>query len=219
MKTELGISGLVVMYVGNLEPYQGVDLLLESFALVQQKTDRADLVIIGGQTPDIQKYQQKSFEKGIHNKVHFLGPKPLERLAEFLSEADILVSPRLKGQNTPMKIYSYLHSGKPLLATALLTHAQVIDSRVAMLAEPTCEAFSGAMLRLLEDKDLRMKLGAAGKRLIEDKYTYAAFRTRLNGLMEWLEAEMRQGHTKTGNTESSEKAVTDRRGRFPSKLA
>lgn len=219
MKAELGITGLVVMYVGNLEAYQGVDLLLESFALVQQKTDRVDLVIIGGQTPDIQKYQQKSFEQGIQKKVHFLGPKPVERLAEFLSEADILVSPRLTGKNTPMKIYSYLHSGKPLLATALLTHTQVIDSRVAMLAEPTCEAFSGAMLRLLEDKDLRMKLGTAGKQLIEEKYTYAVFRARLNGLMEWLEVEMRQGHTKTGNTESSEKAVTDRHGRFPSKLA
>jgi len=219
MKAELGITGLVVMYVGNLEAHQGVDLLLESFALVQQKTDRVDLVIIGGQTPDIQKYQQKSFEQGIQKKVHFLGPKPVERLAEFLSEADILVSPRLKGKNTPMKIYSYLHSGKPLLATALLTHTQVIDSRVAMLAEPTCEAFSGAMLRLLEDKDLRMKLGTAGKQLIEEKYTYAVFRARLNGLMEWLEAEMRQEHIRTGNPESSGKAVTDRSGRSPSKLA
>lgn len=219
MKAELGITGLVVMYVGNLEAYQGIDLLLESFALVQQKTDRVDLIIIGGQTPDIQKYQQKSFENGIHKKVHFLGPKPLELLTEYLAEADILVSPRIKGNNTPMKIYSYLHSGKPLLATDLLAHAQVVDGQVAMLAEPTRETFSKAMLRLLEDKDLRMKLGAAGKQLIEGKYTYAAFRTRLNGLMEWLEAEMHQGRAKTGDTESSEKAVTDRRARFPSKLA
>ena len=219
MKTELGIAGLVVMYVGNLEAYQGIDLLLESFALVQQKTDRVDLVIIGGQAPDIRKYQQRSFEQGIQNKVHFLGPKPMELLAEFLSEADIVVSPRLKGNNTPMKIYSYLHSGKPLLATALLTHSQVIDSRVAMLAEPTCEAFSGAMLRLLEDKDLRMKLGTAGKQLIEEKYTYAAFRARLNGLMEWLESEMRQERARTGNLEFSGKVVTDGRSRPPSKLA
>jgi glycosyltransferase involved in cell wall biosynthesis len=219
MKAELGISGLVVMYVGNLEAYQGVDLLLESFALVRQKTDRVDLVIIGGQTRDIQKYQQKSRAEGIQDKVHFLGPKPVERLAEFLSEADILVSPRLKGQNTPMKIYSYLHSGKPLLATALLTHAQVIDSRVAMLADPTREAFSGAMLRLLEDKDLRTKLGAAGKRLIEEKYSYAAFRTRLNGLMEWLEAEMRQERARAGKPEPSAKAVAARSGQSPSKLA
>jgi glycosyltransferase involved in cell wall biosynthesis len=175
MKSELGISGAVVMYVGNLETYQGVDLLLESFTLVQRKTDCVDLVIIGGHLSDIEKYKMKAREEGIYGKVHFLGPKPLKRLPEFLAEADILVSPRIRGNNTPMKIYSYLHSGKPVLATALLSHMQVVNDRVAMLAEPTAEAFSNALLRLLEDADLRMRLGAAGKQLVIDEYTYSAF--------------------------------------------
>lgn len=192
MKTELGIRDLIVMYVGNLEEYQGIDLLLESFALVAKKTQRADLVIIGGEVADIQKYQRKSGRLGIENRVHFLGPKPVQQLSQYLSEADILVSPRLKGNNTPMKLYSYLHSAKAVLATNLPTHTQVIDNRVAMLGDPHIESFSKAMLRLIEDHKLRADLGIAGKKLVEEKFSYNAYREKLNGLFDWLQRELQR---------------------------
>ncbi|MCB0164108.1 MAG: hypothetical protein KDI79_07785, partial [Anaerolineae bacterium] len=47
LKEQLGISGLILMYVGNLQTYQGIDLLLESYALSLNHTKQADLVIIG----------------------------------------------------------------------------------------------------------------------------------------------------------------------------
>lgn len=193
MKAELGITGLLLMYVGNLEEYQGIDLLLDSFAVADSKLAVADLVIIGGQSGDIEKYGKKSRQLGIANKVHFLGPKPVEHLGHYLSQADILVSPRLKGNNTPMKLYSYLHSGKPVLATRLPTHTQLIDDRVAMLVEPHVEPFSGAIVRLMEDTKLRTELGTAGRQLIEEKFTYRVFREKLNGVFEWLETELKQG--------------------------
>ena len=58
LRVKLEISGLLLMYVGNLQVYQGIDLLLESFALVL-KLAEVDLVIIGGENSDIQKYQKK----------------------------------------------------------------------------------------------------------------------------------------------------------------
>lgn len=45
--------------------------------------------------------------------MHFFGPKPLKKLDHYLADADILVAPRIKGVNTPMKIFPYMHSGKP----------------------------------------------------------------------------------------------------------
>lgn len=193
MKTEFGIRDLLLMYVGNLEDYQGIDLLLDSFAMALRNTERADLVIIGGQSADIEKYGKKSRQLCTQNKVHFLGPKPVERLGQYLSEADILVSPRLTGNNTPMKLYSYLHSGKAVLATNLPTHTQLIDNRVALLVEPQIEPFSQGILRLVEDKQLRIDLGAAGKQLIEENFTYRAFREKLNGVFDWLEIELLGG--------------------------
>jgi glycosyltransferase involved in cell wall biosynthesis len=193
MKTELGITGLLLMYVGNLEEYQGIDLLLDSFAAANGAVAIADLVIIGGQSMDVEKYGKKSRQLGIADKVHFLGPKPVEHLGLYLSQADILVSPRLKGNNTPMKLYSYLHSGKPVLATRLPTHTQLIDDRVALLADPHVGPFSAAIVRLIEDTKLRTELGIAGRQLVEEKFTYRAFKEKLNGVFDWLETELKQG--------------------------
>jgi glycosyltransferase involved in cell wall biosynthesis len=190
MKKQLGIDGFVVMYVGNLQPYQGIDLLLQSFALAAIEEDTAHLVIIGGAAHSVEKYQVKSRQLGIGQKVHFLGPKPVELLPSFLSEADILVSSRTRGSNTPMKVYPYLLSGKPVLATNLPTHTQILNSNVAMLAEPSPVAFSEAMLRLIRDEDARILLGTAGKKLAEERFSYAAFRGKVNAFFEWLEVEI-----------------------------
>lgn len=192
LKDQLGIEGLLLMYVGNLQTYQGIDLLLESFALAFETTKHADLVIIGGVDADIRKYQDMSYKLKIDKHVHFLGPKPVEHLATYLSQADILVSPRTKGRNTPMKIYSYLHSGKPLLATNMPTHTQILNEKVAMLAEPNPEAFAEKMVYLIEDQELRSELGAAGEELIEESYSYEAFRKKLNQLFDWLKREIDQ---------------------------
>jgi glycosyltransferase involved in cell wall biosynthesis len=189
LKTQLRVDGLLMMYVGNLQPYQGIDLLLESFAIALKRTKKVDLVIIGGATEDIERYLVKSFRLGILNKVHFLGKRPLEHLATYLAEADILVSPRIKGQNTPMKIYSYLDSGKPLLATKLPTHTQVVDEGTAMLAEPTPIALAEGIVRLAERKRMRLELGESGRRLVEKKFSLPVFREKSNQLFDWLSNE------------------------------
>ena len=180
LREEFEIRGLVLMYVGNLELYQGIDLLIESFALIRSKTDRASLVIVGGVVADIEKYTEKAQALGLKGAVHFLGQKPIELLGQYLAQADILMSPRIKGQNTPMKLYSYLHSGRPILATDLPTHTQVLNGEVSVLAEPTSDAFAAGMIRLIEDDALRDVLGVKGKELVEEKYSYLAFRQTLN---------------------------------------
>jgi glycosyltransferase involved in cell wall biosynthesis len=190
LRTKLGIQGALILYVGNLEVYQGIDLLLDSFAQVAQLTPAADVVIIGGETADIEKYRAKCRALGIAQRVHFRGPRPVEHLAAYLSQADILVSPRIKGANTPMKVYSYLDSGRAILATDLPTHTQVLDSRVAMLAEAKTVTFAQALLILINEPEMRQQLGNAGHRLIQDEYSYDAFYTKLNGLYDWIKLQL-----------------------------
>ncbi len=194
LRRELGIRNVLLMYVGNLETYQGIDLLLDSLSLTLEHCDQADLVIIGGEADDIRKYTNKAQGLGIQQHVYFLGPKPVEHLAIYLEQADILVSPRIKGKNTPMKLYSYLDSGKVLLATDLPTHTQLLNNHLALLKSPDAKAFAEGMLDLIADEKLRLKLGSAGKQLIDKRHTYAAFREKLNSLYDWLHHELAE-HT------------------------
>jgi len=180
IREELGISGLLVMYVGNLESYQGIDLLLESFTSIQEYTESINLAIIGGRDKDIQKYERISRALGISHLVEFIGPRPIKYLGKYLSEADILVSPRISGDNTPMKIYSYLGSGKPIVATKLRTHTQVLDDQVALLVAPAPKSFAKGVLTLVEDAALRKELGRRGKKLIEEKYNFENYQISVN---------------------------------------
>jgi glycosyltransferase involved in cell wall biosynthesis len=186
----LSIKGPLMMYVGNLEVYQGIDLLLDSFKIALEKSPQSSLVIIGGKDGDLRKYKEIAQQMNISEKVHFLGPKPLERLSAYLAQADVLVSPRIKGNNTPMKIYSYLDSGKAMVATNLPTHTQVLDGKVAVLAEPSPAVFSRGVIRLLEDENLRTQLGKNGKKLVEEKHNLNVFNNTLNMLYDWLGAEI-----------------------------
>lgn len=191
LKQEIGIpeNQLVVLYIGNLEHYQGMNLLISAFGYLPKIKSKARLVIIGGADKDIEKYKAKASKLQIEEYVHLIGPRPVACLQEYLLQADILVSPRVTGNNTPMKIYSYLHSARPVLATKLPTHTQVLDETIARLAEPTKQRFSQALLDLINDESLRVKLGQAAYKLVEEKYTFNVFSRRLNKLYDHLSNE------------------------------
>jgi glycosyltransferase involved in cell wall biosynthesis len=180
----------VIMYVGNLEKYQGIDLLLEGFQKAQTKTDSARLVIIGGAEPDIKSCRKRSVELGLGKKVDFLGPKPLAELPYWLAQAAILVSPRIKGNNTPMKIYSYLDSGKPVLATRLPTHTQVLDDRIAFLVDPTPDAISEGLVTLLEDGAMRDRLAQAARKRVQEEYCLESYQKKLLHFYDRLEEKL-----------------------------
>ena len=88
-----------------------------------------------------------------------------------------------------MKLYSYLHSGKALVATDLLTHTQVLNHRVSILAKPSPTAFSQGLLELINHPERRLELGRAGKILVEEEYSYTAFRKKLDDLYNGLAHE------------------------------
>jgi hypothetical protein len=76
------------------------------------------------------------------------------------------------------------------VATDLPTHTQVLNNQVAVLAEPMPQVFSAGVLRLIDDRNLRQKLGQNGKKLVAEKHTPEVFKTSLNMLYDWLGAEL-----------------------------
>lgn len=190
LRVWLGVEGVLLMYVGNLEQYQGIDLLVGSFVWALRSAPTAHLVAIGGDASDIEKYQAQVRRHQASSNIHFIGPRPIANLKQYLEQADIVVSPRIHGSNTPMKLYSYLDSGKALLATNLTTHTQVLNSEIAHLAEPNADAFAKEILRLIDQPELRGKLGEAAQAYIAKSHTYEAFSAKLNALYDWLDGEM-----------------------------
>ena len=178
-----------------MEAYQGVDLLLDAFKLaVEKRGGGLHLILIGGLPQDIESYEQRSERLGLKESVFFIGPRAFDQLSEYLAGADILVSPRISGINTPMKIFPFLHSGKPVLATDLPTHSQILTGGVACLAPAEPVQFAEALLELSKDAELRLRLGQAGRAFVESNHTFAAHRKRLDRAYDWIEMQLEGSH-------------------------
>ena len=161
-------------------------MLLESFSKIQSKHKQSQLVIIGGSPEDVAKYKHLATQLAIGSRTHLLGPRPVSDLSIYLKQADILASPRISGTNTPMKIYSYLHSGKVVIATDLPTHTQAMSKQTAQLAKANVNDFAEKLLELLNSKKTRQIIGDAAMQLAEREYSLPAFEKTLNAIYDDL---------------------------------
>ncbi|MFN8390610.1 MAG: glycosyltransferase family 4 protein [Bdellovibrionota bacterium] len=188
------IGKKVVLYTGNLEPYQGVDLLIESFACYLRRTDAlsaAQLVIVGGTESQLVDAREVAERLGVPaDRISFLGQQPLEEMASFMALADVLISPRRLGTNTPLKIYSYMSAGRPIVATNIVSHTQVLSEECAYLASPSAESLCAAMARALDDgsgaeAERAGKIAETLKR-VETLYSRQCFNSKIQQLYSFV---------------------------------
>jgi glycosyltransferase involved in cell wall biosynthesis len=182
VRASTGVPGEapVILYTGTFEAYQGLDLLFAAMSRVLVERPDARLVMAGGHPDQVARARRDAAAQGIGAAAVFVGERPAAEIPAYLQAADVLVSPRSRGKNTPLKIYQYLRSGKPIVATNLLTHTQVLDDTVAELTDPTPEAFGAGIVRVLRDRERAEALGRAARALADSRYTYEAYvdRTR-----------------------------------------
>ncbi len=164
LRASLGIGpGPVVLYTGNFEPYQGVTLLVEASAGVPA----AQFLFVGGEAAEIEAM------KGKGGRCLFAGKRPPSDLPMFLALADVVASPRSRGTNTPFKVYTYLASGKPLVATRIETHTQLLDDSTAFLVDPTAEGLAAGIRRALAEPAEARARAERGRALVEREYSVA----------------------------------------------
>jgi glycosyltransferase involved in cell wall biosynthesis len=165
----------VVLYTGTFEAYQGLDLLFEAMAIVRRSRPDARLVLAGGRADQVARAREQAQTTGIGDVTLFAGERPASEIPAYLLASDLLVSPRSRGTNTPLKIYQYLRSGKPIVATRLLTHTQVLSDETAILTGVTPQEYANGILAGLADPQRAAAIGRRAQELAETKYSYAAY--------------------------------------------
>jgi glycosyltransferase involved in cell wall biosynthesis len=190
IRASLGLneSTPVVLYTGTFEAYQGLDLLFAAARVVATARPDARFVLAGGRPEQVEQAKVEVRAAGLTEQVVFAGQRPSEEIPEYLDAADVLVSPRSNGTNTPLKIYQYLRAGRPIVATRLLTHTQVLDDGVSFLTPATAEGFGKGILDALSDPAKAREVGAQAKRLAETKYSYEAYLARTREACSYLDA-------------------------------
>jgi glycosyltransferase involved in cell wall biosynthesis len=177
LRQSLGLtpSTQTVLYTGTFEAYQGLDVLFEAMAFVKRERPDARLVLAGGKPDQIAVARQQAVSFGVGDVIVFAGERPASEIPVFLLACDVLVSPRSRGTNTPLKIYQYLRAGRAIVATRLLTHTQVLSDETAILTGATPQEFAGGILAALADPIRSKAIGERARQLAESKYSYEAY--------------------------------------------
>lgn len=165
----------IILYAGTFEPYQGIDLLIASAEIVVRKRDDVIFLMVGGKPDQVRLYQDRVKKIGLSSHFRFTGTRPPEEIPQAIRLSDILVSPRVSGTNTPLKIYAYLKSGKPIVATNLFTHTQVLNSDVAVLVEPDPHSLACGIFTILEDPLSANRLATQARQLFEKHYSFQTY--------------------------------------------
>ena len=161
----------IALYTGTFEPYQGLDLLLEAFAVLLSSGQVAHLLMVGGHPLQVKHYTDIAHSLSLQDHVTFVGSVHPSRIPSFLEATDVIVSPRSKGEYTPLKIYNYMRSGRPIVATDLPTHTQTLDSTVACLVSPTPDGLAAGMRRIFDNPEIGKRLARCAAQWTEENYS------------------------------------------------
>lgn len=173
----------MVLYTGTFEHYQGLDLLFDAMPAVVAARPDVKFVMMGGEPQQVAAASARIAAAGIAASVLFTGQRPASDVPAYLDAADVLVSPRSTGTNTPLKLYQYLRSGRPIVATRLLTHTQVLDDETSILTEPTPAAYAQGIIDAVSDVERAGAIGARAKAMADVKYSEEAYLAKTRDAM------------------------------------
>ena len=174
-----GEDEILALYVGSFAVYQGIELLFNAMPPALARDARLRFIVVGGTDAEIAQWRAWLAERGCDARVSFIGKRSPDALPCYLAAADILLSPRIAGVNTPLKLLDYLKVSRAIAATDHPANRLILDESTALLAPPEPDAFAAAVATLAGDSALRARLAANCRRLVDERYNFNVFREGL----------------------------------------
>jgi glycosyltransferase involved in cell wall biosynthesis len=164
-------------FLGSLKPWHGIEVLINSFADLVGRTDKAKLLIIGGTDTTVNDYKKHCAELGLDGHVEFTGSIEYTDVPGQLQRADVLVAPYPKLDEfyfSALKVFEYMATGKAIVASDIgQISSVVVNEKTALLVHPgDREALTSALERLLSDSNLRELLGTNALNVVRSEHTW-----------------------------------------------
>jgi glycosyltransferase involved in cell wall biosynthesis len=180
VRAELGLAPgtPLIISVSRLVYKKGLTYLLEALPQVLAEHPRAVLVIAG--YGDLrEELERRAADLGVAASVHFPGQLERERAARYVAAADVYAVPSIRDQRgnvdgLPNALLEGMGTGRPIVASRVAGIPDVIsDGQHGLLApERDPAALAMAISRLLGDRALAERLGAAARRRVLDELTW-----------------------------------------------
>jgi glycosyltransferase involved in cell wall biosynthesis len=155
------------MYTGNFAPYQGLEHLLEAAAQVRKEVPEVLFLLVGGTKNEVTHLSRLLAQSGLTDTMQLHPRRPREEVPDYLALADVLVLARSNGENVPLKMYDYMRSGKPIVATDIPAHRAVLSEEIAILAKPEPRALAAGILDGLQNTKHVKKIVLASRKFTQ----------------------------------------------------
>jgi glycosyltransferase involved in cell wall biosynthesis len=196
VRRRLGIpeDRLVVIFMGLLNRYQGLEHLFEAVPLVRCEVPEAHFLVVG--FPE-EEPARRAREAGLASAMTFTGKVPYEQTPAVLAAADVAVSPKVSLTEANLKLYSYMGAGLPTVVFDNPVNREVLGELGVYARRGDSRDFARALVELLRDPERRRELG---RRLREKATAERGWDFQAERLEEvYAAAEANYRRNRTGN--------------------
>jgi glycosyltransferase involved in cell wall biosynthesis len=168
---------VVVVFVGNIAPWQGVNILIESAFRLLSKNEKLKFLIVGdGLLKEglLKKVEDSKWRE----EIIFLGMKPYEEIPFLINIADICVAPFISERNwktgvSPLKIFEYMACGKPVVASRIEGLEFIEKEDAGQLVEPDdAISLANVLQHLVGNPHKRIEMGQRGLEIAREKFSW-----------------------------------------------
>ena len=187
IKTKYNIlcEGKIIIFVGNLAPWQGVELLIQVAPLVVKEIPDLKFLIIGNGMLR-QEFETEVNRLGLSSYFVFTGMIDYRQIPYYINVADICVLPKrgLTSGYSPIKLYEYMACGKPIVATRVQGLEFIEAEGSGRLIEPGDSVSLGvALIELLKNDERRKMMGRKGSQIARERFSWASRAAKIEKMM------------------------------------
>jgi N-acetyl-alpha-D-glucosaminyl L-malate synthase BshA len=176
IRRQLGVarSARLILFVGSLKPYKGVDVLIRAVPHVL-KGEPSAIAVVVGDGPERKALAGLRDSLGLRNEVLFAGAVPNARLPYYENACDVFVLPSRR-ESFGVAAAEAMACARPVVATNVGGLREVIDhGETGLLVEPgNPQQLAASILRILKNDPLARRLGAKARRKVEAEFDWAS---------------------------------------------
>ena len=194
LRTQLGFphDAVIIGYIGSIVSYEGLDLLMEALPQVKAATNTPFRVLIVGDGAYMERVQNACKANELDDVVTFTGRVPHEEVESYYSLVDIAPFPRLPLPVTelvsPLKPFEAMAMEKAVIASDVHALTEIVQHDVTglLFEKGNGSSLAEALVRLIDDSDLRNKLGGTARSWVQDERDWNAIARTLGSAYEKL---------------------------------
>lgn len=186
-----------LLFAGRLTTQKGLDVLLRALGRVQANEPGAEWTLdVAGDGPRRAEFEALAASEGIADKVTFHGFLSREEVRRRYDAADVFAFPsRFEGM--PNVVLEAMACGLPIIGTRIAGTEELVEPDVngVLLPVDDLDALAGACLRFVTNREERLAMGDASRRLVLEKWTWAARAQELEQIARDIVAKKSTGGT------------------------